>query len=193
MENKNKTKKVENKQPKKKMNFFTKFLIYTVVFIALFVGTIWGTKYYFYDSDYAVKKTDLSEISIDKIKLGMNYSEIDVSKYKETNTTVDNCNYNFEEISIKTNSKGEITEIIAPYNKVTVSLGNDAERASKINDVWKALGSNYDNEIYKPKENNYWKITRYFDTENKIYLGIIYSRYNNEIQKIILSNHKIED
>lgn len=193
MEKKNQTKKVNNRQPKKKMNPFAKFFIYIVVFIALFVGTIWGTKYYFYDSDYAVKKTDLSAISIDKIKLGMDYSEVDVSKYKETNITEDNCNYNFEELSIKTNSKGVITEIIAPYNKVTVSLGEDIERASKINDVWKALGSNYDNEIYRPKENNYWKITRYFDTENKIYLGIIYSRYNNEIQKIILSDHKIED
>lgn len=193
MEKKNKTKKVSNKQPKKKMNFFAKLLIYIIVFIALFVGTIWGTKYYFYDSDFSVKKTDLSAISIDKIKLGMNYNQVDISKYKEASTIQDNCNYNFEEISIKTNSKGDITEIIAPYNKVTVSLGENIERASKINDVWEALGPNYDNEIYKPKENNYWKITRYFDTENKIYLGIIYSRYNNEIQKIILSNHKIEE
>ncbi len=190
---KNKRKKENNKQSKEKMNFFTRFLIYIGVFTVLFICTILGTKYYFYDSDFAVKKTDLSTITIDKIKLGMNYNEIDTSKYTQSNTIEDNCNYNFEEISIKTNSKGVITEIIAPYNKVTVSLGENIDKAKKINDIWKVLGSNYENKIYKPKENNYWKITKYFDTENKIYLGVVYSRYNNEIYKIILSNHKIEE
>ena len=46
--------------------------------------------------------------------------------------------------------------------------------------------------MYKPEENNYWKIARYVDTDDDIYFGIIYSRYNNEISSIILSNERIK-
>ena len=57
---------------KKKMNFLLKALIYIGVLLLIFVVTILGTKYYFYDSDSAIKKTDLSAVSVDDIKLGQN-------------------------------------------------------------------------------------------------------------------------
>ena len=70
---------------------------------------------------------------------------------------------------------------------------NDKNKAeiSKVNDIWDELGDNYKTEIYKPEENNYWKISRYVDKENDVYFGIIFSRYNNEILNIILSDERI--
>jgi hypothetical protein len=179
---------------KKKNNFFLKTLIYLCVLAAAFVVTVLGTKYYFYDSDYAVKKTDLSNVSIDDIKLGMNINDIDISKYTTTDKVVDKCNYNFEELSIKTDSKGNITYIVANYKKIELNVGQEnSEKISKVNTIWNTLGSNYKTEVYNPEENNYWKITRYVDSDNSIYLGIIFSRYNNEISKIILSNERIKN
>lgn len=179
---------------KKKLNFFSKTIIYLVSLIAIFLVTVLGTKYYFYDSDYAVKKTDLSNIAIDSIKLGMNISEVDLSKYTAIESVIDKCNYNFEELSLKTDSKGRISYIIANYKKITLDFKEErSEKVSKVNGIWSELGSNYKTDIYKPDDNNYWKISKYVDTENSIYLGIVYSRYNNEISKIILSNERIKD
>ena len=56
----------------------------------------------------------------------------------------------------------------------------------------KALGSNYTKDTYKPEENNYWRICRYTDSKHGIYIGIVYSRYNNDIAKIIVSTRKIK-
>ena len=65
-------------------------------------------------------------------------------------------------------------------------------KVNKVNDIWKELGENYKTEMYKPEENNYWKITRYVDTDNSIYFGVVFSRYNNEILNVILSNQRIK-
>lgn len=179
---------------KKKINFFSKAIIYIVILAVVFTVAVFGTKYYFYDSDYSVKKTDLAAISIDGIKLGMNINEVDLSKYTSVEEIINKCNYNFKELSIKTDSKGNITYIIADFKKVELDIGKElSKKISKVNSIWDNLGDNYKTEIYKPEENNYWKITRYVDTDNSIYLGIVFSRYNNEISKLILSNERIKD
>ena len=91
-------------------------------------------------------------------------------------------------------NKGNITYIIADFKKVELDIGKElSKKISKVNSIWDNLGDNYKTEIYKPEENNYWKITRYVDTDNSIYLGIVFSRYNNEISKLILSNERIKD
>ena len=179
---------------KKKMNIFLKALIYLGVLVVLFVGTIWGTKYYFYDSDFAVKKTDLSAISVNEIKIGMHISEVDLSKYTQSVNVVDECNYNYEEISLKTDDEGRIVYITAGYKNIDLYVGQEdtSTKIKKVNEVWKTLGSNHKEELYKPDENNYRKITRYLDPDNDVYLGIIYSRYNNEILSIIVSAERIK-
>lgn len=179
---------------KKNINFFFKAIVYIAILAVVFLVTVLGTKYYFYDSDYAVKKTDLSDISIDGIRIGMNINEIDTSKYTTSDEIIDKCNYNFEEISFKTDSKGKIIYIVADFKKINLDIGQEEnkEKISKVNGIFKELGSNYKTGMYKPEENNYWKIARYVDTDDDIYFGIIYSRYNNEISSIILSNERIK-
>ena len=179
---------------KKNINFFFKAIVYIAILAVVFLVTVLGTKYYFYDSDYAVKKTDLSDISIDGIRIGMNINEIDTSKYTTSDEIIDKCNYNFEEISFKTDSKGKIIYIVADFKKINLDIGQEEnkEKISKVNGIFKELGSNYKTEMYKPEENNYWIIARYVDTDDDIYFGIIYSRYNNEISSIILSNERIK-
>ncbi len=180
---------------KRKMNFLLKALIYLAVLAVLFVIAIWGTKYYFYDSDFSVKKTDLSNVSVDGIKIGMNISDIDVSKYTQTDNVVDDCDYNFEELSFKTDSKGNITYIFANYRKVDLLYGQEdtVTKAMKVNEIWNVLGENYKTDMYKPDENNYRKISKYSDTDNDVYLGIVYSRYNNELLNIIVSKNRLKD
>ncbi|MBO5477859.1 MAG: hypothetical protein J6A15_08930 [Clostridia bacterium] len=179
---------------KKKMNGFLKALIYLGILVVLFVATILGTKYYFYDSDFAVKKTDLSAVSVDDIKLGMNINDIDLSKYTQTEIVVDDCNYNYEELSIKTDDEGDIIYIVADFKEIDLFVGQDenATKIKKVNEIWKTLGSNHKEELYKPEENNYRKISRYLDTENDIYIGLIYSRYNNEMLEVVVSNQRIK-
>lgn len=177
------------------MDFLLKAATYIGSLIIIFIVTVLGTKYYFYDSDYAVKKTDLSVVSVDGIKLGMNINEVELSKYTETDTVIINCDYNFKELSLATNEDGIITCIVAKYSKVDLYVGQDenATKIKKVNEIWKILGSNYKNELYNSEVNNYWKLSRYVDTENDIYLGLIFSRYNNELSEIIVSNQRIKN
>ena len=176
-----------------KRKFLLKSFIYIGILVAIFFGTVSFTKFYFYDSDYSVKSTELNAVAIDDIKLGMNISSIDLSKYTPIDTNVDECNYNFEELSIKTNTKGVIEYIIANFSDIDLYVGQEdtGERMKKVNEVWNVLGGNYKNENYKPKENNYWKISKYIDNEDDIYFGVVFSRYNNEISKVILSSKRI--
>ena len=176
-----------------KRKFLLKSFIYIGILVAIFFGTVSLIKFYFYDSDYSVKSTELDAVAIDNIKLGMNISSIDLSKYTPIDTNVDECNYNFEELSIKTNTKGIIEYIVANFSDIELYVGQEdtGERMKKVNEVWNVLGGNYKNENYKPKENNYWKISKYIDNEDDIYFGVVFSRYNNEMSKVILSSKRI--
>lgn len=175
--------------------FFLKTLIYTLILVAFFAVAVYGTKYYFYDSDYSVKQTTLDVVSVDEIKLNMSISDVDLSSYTQTDEIVGDCNYNFEELSLKTDTKGNIVYIIANYSDIDLYVGQEenSARFKKVNEVWKILGSNYKAELYNEDVNNYWKIARYVDSENDIYLGLVYSRYNNELNKVILSTERIKD
>lgn len=177
----------------KKNKFLFKTIIYICILIAIFFITVSFTKYYFYDSDYSVKSTDLTMVSIDNIKIGMDINSVDLSNFTPIDSKVEECNYNFEELSIKTNTKGIIEYIIANFSDVDLYVGQEdtGERMKKVNEVWNVLGGNYKNENYKPEENNYWKISKYIDNDDDIYFGIIFSRYNNEMSKVILSNQRI--
>lgn len=181
------------KKTKKKMSPLAKLLIYLAFFVILLVATVLGTKYYFYDSDLTVDQTDLGAITVDGIKLYDIGEEVDTSYYNYTEDVVDDCNYNFREISYKTNNNDEIVYLVADYKKVNVKFTPEqTERLSRITDVWDVLGDGYTKDTYKPEENNYWRICRYTDSKNGIYVGIVYSRYNNDISKLIISNSKIK-
>lgn len=186
---------MKNKKSNGFVRFIVKFFVGILILIGLFFLTVKGTKYYFYESDYAVKRTDLSIVAINGIKLGMKASEVDTSEYEISEEVVEDCNYNFKELSFRTNDAGVIEYIVANYSKVDLEVGQEDNslRIKKVNEVWNLLGKNYKAELYNSEENNYWKIARYSDTENDIYLGLVYSRFNNELNKIILSNKRLTD
>lgn len=125
------------KKGKKKSNFLKKSLIYLVFFAILLFATIKGTKYYFYDSDFTVKQTDLSELTIDGIKLNDIATSVDTSEYNFTDYTEPSCNYNFKEISYRANANDQIEYIVADYKKVNVKFNDEQqEKLSRISDVW---------------------------------------------------------
>ncbi len=188
MKNKNKS----NSKPKS--NFFVKALIYLGILVVLFVGTIWGTKYYLYDSDRNIEDTDLSAVSVCGIKLGSNISEVDLSRLTETDVVQPGCNYNYKEISFKADSNGKITYIIAKYSKDTFECGQTKEKElnKSITSVRAILGDKYVEEMYQKEVDNSRKINKYTDLERDIHLGIVYSRYNNEMLQVILSIDKIK-
>ena len=181
------------KKQKKKFGFIKKAITYFSFLIVIFAAAVFGTKYYLYDSDARVEQTDLSQVSIDGIKLYDLASDIDISKYNYTEQVTDKCNYNFRELSYKTNSKEEVDYINADFKKVDVVLSEEfTDKPTRVKQVWDILGTNYTLDKYRPEENNYWKICRYTDSVHGIYVGIVYSRYNDEIYRIIVSNSKIK-
>ena len=124
------------KKGKKKSNFLKKSLIYLAFFAILLFATIKGTKYYFYDSDFTVKQTDLSELTIDGIKLNDIATSVDTSEYNFTDYTEPSCNYNFKEISYRANANDQIEYIVADYKKVNVKFNDEQqEKLSRIYDV----------------------------------------------------------
>lgn len=184
---------------KKKQSAFLRFLIKSAVailsLVVLFAITVWGTKYYFYDSDRNIDQTDLTAVSIDGLKLGMSIDSVDLSKYTPTENVVNNCKYNYEEISIDVNSKGEISYIYAPYKKVDLYYlqPEDAEYSKNISVIRQYLGDGYSTDQYEKEVDNSRKIAKYTDKEQGIHLGLVYSRYNNEMLVVILSDSKIKN
>ena len=181
------------RKQKKKNHFLKKALIYFIFLLVIFAATVFLTKHFLYDTDSNVEQSDLSLVTIDGIKLYDLVADTDISSYNYTEQETDKCNYNFRELSFKTNSKEEIVYINADYKKVNVNFGVELEsKPSRLKEIWKVLGDNYTLERYKPEENNFWKICKYTDSEHGIYIGIVYSRSNDEIYRIIISNNKIK-
>lgn len=203
---KNQGKSHSKSQPKNKVQLkltdspLIRFLIKTVVtiliLVALFFVTVKGTKWYFYDSDINVEQTDLGEVSIDGLKLGMNIDSVDLSKYTPIETVIEDCEYNFKELSIGVNLVNEIDYIYAPYKKtlnVYYLQPADAEFSKNVSVLRQYLGENYTTDQYKKDIDNSRKIAVYTDKENGIHLGLVYSRYNNEMLAVILSKGKIKN
>lgn len=176
-------------------NFFIRALVYIGILLVLFVGTIWGTKYYFYDSDRNVEATDLSAVSVCGIKLGSNISEINLSNLTKTDVVQPDCNYNYNEVSFKTDSNGKVVYIIAKYSKDTFECGQTPEKTinKNVTSIRAILGDKYTEDMYQKEVDNSRKINKYTDLDRDIHLGIVYSRYNNEVLQIILSVNKIKE
>ena len=180
---------------KKKSNFLKKTLIYVGILVVLLLAAVFGTRWYLYDSDLSLKATNLSNVTIEGLQVGMNISQIDLSEFTPIDTVVDDCNYNFEELSIKTSSKGVIEYINANFKKISdLYIGQEDGMVIKtLSDAYEVLGDNYSTRLFNPEENNYRKVSVYRDKENSVYVGIVFSRYNNELLNIVMSSNRIKE
>ena len=180
---------MKNNKEKKRPNFFIRLLIKLFLLCIIFVASVVITRYYF-SGDSAVEETNLSNISLDNIYLNSKIDNIDLSKYTDTDTVQENCNNNYKELGIKTNTNREIEYIITNTSKVSLNIDGETN-LKRITDVQKILGNDCKIKTYS-KDNNHQKIAIYEDRANSTYLGVVYSRYNNEIIRVILSTNKID-
>jgi hypothetical protein len=149
-------------------------------------------------NDKNLQSTDLSNIMIAGLKLGLNTNDIEMSVFRQTDrgyilygfvnnellTTVMDETYP-DEVRIDVDPNGTITRI---DGRVHIGLGfeiNGTNTPQTLQEIKELLGNNYNDYLYS-KEIRYNGLT-YTDTENEIILTFLYSMDDDRLIWVILS------
>lgn len=125
-----------------------------------------------------VQPIDLSQITFDGVSIGDIFEQIDTDKYSVSTRYPESDNtYNYEEWRISVDNDA-ITEIIASFGQVSISI-NGKEDCSSVDDVITVLGENYNSSWYD-KEQSLMQI-QYFDKENGIQCVFVYDKNSNKL------------
>lgn len=135
----------------------------------------------------SIENTDLKNIKIDNISLGESIDRLDLSKYETRNEVLNEYNYEFKGLQIKTNANNKIDKIwlnILEQKFLTINAKNNFEHINQITDT---LGSNY-KEYWYDKEQGL-KSHEYVDNEAKIKANFVYNDISNQqLVWVILEN-----
>ncbi|GHU74181.1 hypothetical protein AGMMS49992_14890 [Clostridia bacterium] len=138
-------------------------------------------------TDSGIQSTDLSNIEIDGLKIGVSIDNADLTKYTPADIANSEYTYDYNEIRIAVDENGLITRLCGTFSAIPFSLNNNAY-PSTIDETIDILGENY---------NNYWfdseqkiKANTYIDKGNFVTFTIAYSTINNELVWVILSSVK---
>lgn len=125
-----------------------------------------------------VQSVDLSQIVFDGVSIGDTFEQIETDKYTVSTRYPESDNtYNYEEWRISVDN-GAITEIIASFGQVSISI-NGKEDCNSVDDVITVLGENYNSSWYD-KEQSLMQI-QYFDKENGIQCVFVYDKNSNKL------------
>ena len=132
-----------------------------------------------------VKNTDLSNVKIDNLAIGIKEDKINLDKYTESDKYSGNYKYKFEEIVIGVNDKKEIDYLYGKIDEEKINITVNNKSIKKINNIVDILGKNYFKKNYD--NNQQLKEYVYQDYNNHIKLEVIYSTNNNDIYWLILT------
>ena len=125
-----------------------------------------------------VQSVDLSQIVFDGVSIGDTFEQIETDKYTVSTRYPESDNtYNYEEWRISVDNDA-ITEIIASFGQVSISI-NGKEDCSSVDDIINILGENYNSSWYD-KEQSLMQI-QYFDKENGIQCVFVYDKNSNKL------------
>lgn len=125
-----------------------------------------------------VQSVDLSYITFDGASIGDAFEQIETEKYTVSTRYPERYNtYNYEEWRICVEN-GVITEIIASFGHVSISI-NGKEGCGSVDDIINILGENYNSSWYD-KEQSLMQI-QYFDKENGIQCVFVYDKNSNKL------------
>lgn len=131
------------------------------------------------------ESTNLSDVNVNDIVLGVSGSSLDLSKYTTIpieQTAGDKNTLYFEELQITTNNDGIVTLVKGIVGDGTQVNVNNSQPTS-INEVISQLGTNY-NEYWFDREQNI-KAYTYYDNTKKMYAT--FAAFDNNLIWLILN------
>ena len=140
----------------------TKIVMIILLIMGLFTGC----------SNLKSEHVDLSDLTVDNIKIGSDINKIDFSKYTKSNKYSGDYRYKFDELLINTN-KDKISFIFTRLDeKGTEFKINSKGNIKTISDVTNILGADF-KDVSQDKEQSLRKRT-YYDKINNIKADFIY-------------------
>lgn len=147
-----------------------------VVMILLIMGLLTGCSY------SKSEHVDLSNLTVDNIKMGSDINKIDFSKYTRSNKYSGDYRYKFDELLINTN-KDKVSFIFTRLDeKGTEFKINSKGNIKTIRDVTNLLGSDF-KDVSEDKKQSLRKRT-YYDKMNNIKADFVYLDLDKSISWI---------
>ena len=125
------------------------------------------------------QSTDLDNIDIAGLRLGLNRTEIDLTQFSPSIDVNSNFDIIFQDVRLKVDAVGDITYI----HGVSVNINGDV--FDNVEQIKTALGEHF-NGYWFDREQDMRAVT-YTDRENNITLTIVYSNTSNVFIWAILS------
>ena len=155
------------------------YLLFSFVFV---IGIILLT-----GCDKKLETTDLSNIYLDNMTIGMKINKDDLTNYTDSDRYSYDYKYKFEEIVIDTNDDDEINYLFARFDEDYIEIKVNDKSLNKIEDVQNVLGNNYQNKNYDREQQ--LKEYVYKDNDKNIKAEFVYSTNDNSLYWIILSKN----
>ena len=155
------------------------YLLFSFVFV---IGIILLT-----GCDKKLETTDLSNIYLDNMTIGMKINKDDLTNYTDSDRYSYDYKYKFEEIVIDTNDDDEINYLFARFDEDYIEIKVNDKSLKKIEDVKNVLGNNYQNKNYDREQQ--LKEYVYKDNDKNIKAEFVYSTNDNSLYWIILSKN----
>jgi len=155
------------------------YLLFSFVFV---IGIILLT-----GCDKKLETTDLSNIYLDNMTIGMKINKDDLTSYTDSDRYSYDYKYKFEEIVIDTNDDDEINYLFARFDEDYIEIKVNDKSLKKIEDVKNVLGNNYQNKNYDREQQ--LKEYVYKDNDKNIKAEFVYSTNDNSLYWIILSKN----
>lgn len=147
-----------------------------VVMILLIMGLLTGC------SDSKSEHVDLSNLTVDNIKMGSDINKIDFSKYTKSNKYSGDYRYKFDELLINTN-KDKVSFIFTRLDEKGMEFKiNSKGNIKTIRDVTNLLGSDF-KDVSEDKKQSLRKRT-YYDKMNNIKADFVYLDLDQSISWI---------
>lgn len=137
--------------------------------------------------DKKLETTDLSNIYLDNMTIGMKINKDDLTNYTDSDRYSYDYKYKFEEIVIDTNDDDEINYLFARFDEDYIEIKVNDKSLNKIEDVQNVLGNNYQNKNYDREQQ--LKEYVYKDNDKNIKAEFVYSTNDNSLHWIILSKN----
>ena len=137
--------------------------------------------------DKKLETTDLSNIYLDNMTIGMKINKDDLTNYTDSDRYSYDYKYKFEEIVIDTNDDDEINYLFARFDEDYIEIKVNDKSLNKIEDVQNVLGNNYQDKNYDREQQ--LKEYVYKDNDKNIKAEFVYSTNDNSLYWIILSKN----
>lgn len=161
---------------KKKYIFFVILFIVALILILL-------------KNNINIKATNLSNISVDSIKIGNSLNELDLSNYTLSNKFLnENNTIHYDKLSITFNEDNTITKISYNLFNNNQLIINGINNIINIKDIINILGKEYTYKWYD-KQQQLRQII-YIDKENYLKAKFIFDDISGKLVRIIIINER---